>query len=326
VNQPNCRREDPATRRRYYRNEQALCSSLPCKERLSAALFAILLFFLVVPSALGEHQEEPSSELVVVELQSRPAELLIPLILPHIRAGEVRVSGSGRQVIVGGTPSRVAEVLALIDTLDRPPRQLLISVAEGALGEEDGNLGTLSDSAAEVPKGADGRSSYRTRRRDLVDVEGSHADPKIHTRSREGSRYFQRIPVLEGEWASLYAGPSDTEGKYPMVLSVRYGVQVFADVTEPREEILLSVRALLLGDQVRVDVAFLQDGATAYDTARKQKRGTRTTLMGNLGQWLLISPSRPSTPSMRHGETALATAKRAKGTYPVWLHVDVINQ
>jgi hypothetical protein len=303
-----------------------LCSSLHCKERLNPALLAVLLFSLVVPGALGEHQEEPSSELVVVELEGRPAELVIPLILPHIRTGEVRVSGSGRQVIVGGTPSRVAEVLALIDRLDRPPRQLLVSVAEGALGEEDGNLGTLSDPAAEVPKGAGGRSSYRTRRRDLVEVEGSHAGPKIHTRSREGSRYFQRIPLLEGEWASLYAGPSDAEGKYTMVLSARYGLRVSADVTEPGEEILFSVRALVLGDQVRVDVAFLQDGATAYDAARKQKRGTRTTVMGHLGQWLLISPPRSSTPSMRHGKTALATAKRPKGTYPVWLRVDVINQ
>jgi len=43
-------------------NKQALCSSLPRKERLSAALFAVLLFFLVVPGALGEHQEEPSSD------------------------------------------------------------------------------------------------------------------------------------------------------------------------------------------------------------------------------------------------------------------------
>ncbi|TQV73534.1 hypothetical protein FKG94_17715 [Exilibacterium tricleocarpae] len=85
-------------------------------------LLTMLLVTLLATASVAETQQVD-----VIEVQNRPAETLIEVIRPLLPAGAA-ISASGNQLVVRSTPEEIAKLNLLIEELDRPLAQFLLSV------------------------------------------------------------------------------------------------------------------------------------------------------------------------------------------------------
>jgi len=67
----------------------------------------------------------------VVPLANRPAENLLPLLLPFLEENE-RAVANGSDLVLKSSPGRMEELKALIRTLDTGPRGLVVTVIQGS--------------------------------------------------------------------------------------------------------------------------------------------------------------------------------------------------
>ncbi|MEN8260582.1 MAG: hypothetical protein ABFS02_08355 [Pseudomonadota bacterium] len=89
----------------------------------------IVLLVLLVFSALQVPAQE--SALEVVPLSNRPAEDLLPLLLPFLEEDE-RAVANGSDLVLKSSPRRMAELKNLIRDLDKRQRDLLVTVLQGS--------------------------------------------------------------------------------------------------------------------------------------------------------------------------------------------------
>jgi hypothetical protein len=215
-----------------------------------------------------------SADLKTVQLHHRTADDVLPLISPLIEKEGGKVTGSGFQMLIEGDKVVISRIDALLQRFDTPPKRLLIT-----LRQNGGESATQSDGTARV---------LRTQRRDRDETD-------------------QQLRVEEGHWAAV-----DMTLRVPVV-------EQFVDVTGGRGQVLntinykdlstgFSVRALVNGDQVLVDIASrkaVQDpnlgGAFKTQTAQ-------TTVSGKLGTWLEIGGDVTAAAGNTH--SPLSTADR----------------
>lgn len=136
----------------------------------------LLLVAAMSPASAGD--PSPYDRVTEIIATQRPAEELLPVLLP-LAGGDVSVQAYHGQLIIGGPAARVEEMLAVIEGLDRPARNLRISVRR-------------LDATAE-------------RRQELrVRVQEDRAAVGIDARAtRSAAAGVQQLVVLEGESARL---------------------------------------------------------------------------------------------------------------------------
>jgi hypothetical protein len=98
----------------------ALAAGRPA--RRAWLVFAAALLAAAVPG------EGAAQALEIIELRHRPAEQLIPLLAPLTAGGSV--TGTGFTLIVRAGAAQIAQIRQVVASLDRAPRQLLISVRQ----------------------------------------------------------------------------------------------------------------------------------------------------------------------------------------------------
>ena len=141
--------------------------------------FLLLWLFVSVAFAQGT--------LEVILLRHRTADQVIPVLRPLLEPGGV-LSGQYSQLIVRTNPGNLAQIRAVLDSIDQPARRLTISVRFDA----------TQDSA---------RSGVQTDAR--ISNRGSSANVRIEdSRSSRGGQVDQRIQVLEGGQAYISTGES----------------------------------------------------------------------------------------------------------------------
>ncbi|MEO8144615.1 MAG: secretin N-terminal domain-containing protein [Betaproteobacteria bacterium] len=143
-------------------------------------LLALLLLF-VAANAYAQ------GTLEVISLRHRTAEQVIPVLRPLLEPGGV-LTGQYNQLIVRTSPGNLAQISAVLDSIDQPARRLTISVRfDTAQGDERSGVQT------------DARISNR----------GSNADIRIlDSRGRLDEHVEQRLQVLEGGQAYISTGES----------------------------------------------------------------------------------------------------------------------
>ena len=67
----------------------------------------------------------------VIELRHRLASDVIPVVQPLLEPGGV-ITGMDGTLFVRASPANLAQILQVVESLDRQPRQLLLSVGQGA--------------------------------------------------------------------------------------------------------------------------------------------------------------------------------------------------
>ncbi|MBM3367258.1 MAG: hypothetical protein FJY43_03110 [Betaproteobacteria bacterium] len=247
-------------------------------------------------------------DLEILQLRSRSAEQVIPILRPLLEPGGV-LTGQGYQLIVRTSARNLAELRAVLDSIDRPPRRLVILVRQGATAEE---MRRSAGARVDLRPG-DGGEKLR------VDVRIADSW------SASDERVDQRVQVLEGGRAMIGAGESRPLQQQQVVRSpdgrvVRETTTVIQQATTGFE-----VVPRLSGNTVHLEIApqresFVSGGPPGAIQAQR----VATTVSGRLGEWIDLGGA--SASGARSGSGILSSGEaRSAGTTSTWVKVEELR-
>ena len=221
-----------------------------------------------------------ASELAVIELNTRTAEEVIPLLKPMLAPGG-SISGLKDKLVIRTTASNLAELRKILAVVDARPRRLQITVRQGATAraeeldvEISGSVGsdgarvTLPDSSRGIQRrsGDDQGNGVR--------VQGSA------TRSTAARSALQTIQVLEGNSAYIAVGESIPfqAGSVGTRETVEYRDVVTGFYATPR----------INGDRVTVALATSSDSVRDRTSGSTRIQRADTIVSGRLGEWFEV--------------------------------------
>jgi hypothetical protein len=248
----------------------------------STLLRSVLAAALAVAS--GALSAQPALE--IIPLRHRTVEQVLPALQPLVEPGGT-LSGSRGQLFLRASPANVAEIKRALDAIDRPARRLQISVRFD--DAEDRERRALGGSATVGSAGA----------RVTVTAEES--------RRTSGERVDQRVQVVEGGRAFIFAGqsrplrvPGSTE-----IQDIESGFEV-----TPR----------LSGDRVVLEVAAQRETPGAHP-GQVQGQRVATTVTTRLGEWVEVGGTGSQEARDDRGIGAARTT-RATQSRRVWLKLE----
>lgn len=235
---------------------------------------AMALLWILSPPLEGQ-------ELTIIELRHRPADEVIPIVAPFLTEGDT-ISGHGYTLFVRTGAQNLQQIRSIIRNLDRPTRQLMITVVQGENARENlqrfegsAHLRIGDDihvSAGDPPPGSPPNSLR-------LQAEGA--------RAQQSGETVQRIRVSE-----------NTEARITVSVRVPVLVQPGSGRHRPRaprsasgyREVMtgLSVVPRVSGDRFVLDLSTATEGIA--DSRRGVMDGQRihTQVQGRLGEWVDI--------------------------------------
>lgn len=255
--------------------------------RRRSLLPALLLALILAPALRAQPIE-------VIELKHRTADDVLPNLRAFLEPGGA-LSGQGYQLFVRASAANVRQLKQLLATLDRAPRQLVISVRQERADER----------AARVA-GADGSVTVTTRR-----VIGNARIEAGDTRTTGTADATQTIRVLEGGRAYIAIGTA-------IPLTFRRWIVDANGVSEAQGTVYyeavtgIHARPRLAGELVTIDLA--PEQASFSDALERAQLST--TVRGRLGEWIPVGGA-----ELREQTTSGAQSTQ-RG---VWLKVDAVD-
>ncbi|MCX7901430.1 MAG: hypothetical protein N2483_03905, partial [Burkholderiaceae bacterium] len=206
-------------------------------------------------------------DIEVITLRHRPAEQVLPLLRPFLEPGGA-VSGQGFQLFLRTSPENTRQLKELLAAIDRPPRELLITVRQERGDDRD-----------ERRFGADGSVVITSRR-----IEGHVTMEAGNARTVGTGSSEQRIRVIEGGRAYIALGVAVplTFRRYlltPQGLTAVDGTVYYEAVTG------FHATPRVAGELVTLELAPVQTelAAGVIESTRLQ-----TSVQGRLGEWIAI--------------------------------------
>jgi type II secretory pathway component HofQ len=248
-----------------------------------------------------------AQELEIIDLDFRLADELLPILRPLVEPGGV-LTGTDDVLFLRASPDNVAQIRAAVASLDRPPRQLLITVGQGTVREVDAARAegevTIGGDDVHVginrPPGTDSGAQLRVRARrqeaDLHNVSSVRATEGIETWIGTG------VSVPLTETRVRQDGIVQQSTSYRDVSTGFYAT------------------ARLSGDRVVLDVSSRQQryrpGSGVVDT-----QGATTTVTATLGEWFELGAVEQSAAASTGG--LLIWGRRdATSDHSVWVKVE----
>jgi hypothetical protein len=240
----------------------------------------LLALFLVAPALLAQ------GTLEVISLRHRTADQVIPVLRPLLEPGGV-LSGQYNQLIVRTSPGNLAQIRAVLDSIDQPARRLTISVRfdnsqqaarAGLIQDSRSNLDERVDQRVQVLEGGraqiSGGASRPLRQREVIQTPGGPVVRET-TVIQGASTGFEVVPRLSG-------------------------TTVFLDIAPQREQ-------------------FAPGGSGAIRSER-----VATTVSGRLGEWIDLGGT--SSASARADNGILSSRERAASSSSgVWVKVEELR-
>ncbi len=263
--------------------------------------FPLLLLLLPLGGIAAE------VEVAVITLHNRPVAEVLPMLRPHLEP-DGGISGIGNQLVISAPAATLARVRGILAEIDRPPRQLVISVRqEGA------------EEAAAGGAGVSGRVGSDDVRVTLpptpsppgVEVRASSADDTLRARvwsSRDlrENRAMRQVRVLEGGSAHIAMGIS-----YPLPLRQYHhtpaGVIASDSVVFRNLDTGFRVSPTLSGDTVTLDISPRQEELPPGGGGVARVRQLSTRVSGRLGEWIPLGGDYLAEQSRRSGYTSQST-------------------
>ncbi len=258
-----------------------------------------------------------ADSLETIQLQHRMAEDLLPVLQPLVPTGAA-ITGTGNLLLVRADAATLQQLRAVVASLDRAPRQLLITVGQATNVQGSGTTvrgsGTIGSGNVQVGVNGPPQPAAGTQ---VVIRSGTASDDLRNVasvRALEGRESF----IAMGQSRPFTSTSVSRDGRFPSVVSqtteyrdVQSGFYVTPRVNGERVTLELSPR------QQRVDVN--SDRAGVVRTAN-----VTTTVTGRLGEWIQVGGA-SETNSGR--DAALATwGTRADSTqYSAWVKVEEIR-
>jgi hypothetical protein len=222
--------------------------------------------------------------LEVIQLRHRTADQVIPVLQPLLEPGGA-LSGQYSQLIVRTSPANLAQIRAVLDSIDRPPRRLMVSVRFDR-----------SEDAARSGVQADARISNRGA---AVGVRAADSNAVAD------ERIDQRVQVLEGGQASFSTGESRI-----------YGEAASGFVVVPRvsgSEVLLEI--------MTQQEAF---AAGRHPAGAIRGQQASSSVSGRLGEWIELGGASGSS-TRAGNSLLSANARSATETRRVWVKVEELR-
>ena len=206
------------------------------------SIFLPILLVLLCASSVS------ANPLTVLQLNSRPAEEVIPVLEPFLGPGE-KISGQGFKILLRASPETVAELRELIASLDVAAKTLMISVFQG----RESDLRDFDFSASIRIENSDISGS--------INASDNQADftggPLHRVRVNEGSEGF----IYTGMRSGLYAKNE---------VNLASGFYVLPRIN---------------GDRVTLQISSTRENASTSQRSIDTLQAT-TILSGRLGEWL----------------------------------------
>ena len=278
-------------------------STTPAPWRLALALVTLL-------SALVAQAQE----MQVIELRHRLASDVIPVVQPLLEPGGV-ITGTDGTLFVRTSPANLAQILQAVESLDRQPRQLLLSVGQGTVTNLDSSsvrgTATIGDGDVQVgvnrPPGAESGASVRVgsraQRADLTNVST--------VRALEGMETFiaigQSVPMTTTQVTRGWGGTTTQQ------------------TTEFRSASTgFYATARLRGEMVTLEISPRQQRIQSSSSGPVvQAAGASTTVSGRLGEWFPLGAVQESGNSATNGLLVWGRQTSAS-QYSAWVKVDEV--
>lgn len=255
----------------------------------------LYLAVLLAPTFALAGAEHGAGELEVIPIKHRRAEQLLPQLILFVESGG-EIAGTGNTLFLRASPKNRAEIHALVDTLDTPPRRLMISVRQK--GDDSGEAGG-ADVAGRVILG-DGAPAVR-------------GEARIDQRERQSRRTVsQQVQTLEGARAAIVNGQT-------LVLPMRQltvtptGVVIAQTIVQQELGTGFSAVPYLNGDRVTLEISPFDDTAGRLPGSVNTQHLV-TTVSGRLGEWMPLGGAEIDTRDQRQeilgGDSRAASRQR----------------
>ncbi len=231
------------------------------------------------------------AEVEIIPLQHRSVEEVLPIIRPMLDQ-DGTASGMNYQLILRTSPENLAEIKKMLESIDRAPRRLKITVLQNVdretlsrLIEASGSVSLGRNARVTVPPGA-GSNGLRVEAAQGGDRLRARADS---TRALEEDRMTQQVQVLEGNRAFIQAGQAAPVPQRQIVQSPR-GTQII-ETTQYRDVASgFYVLPRVNGDRVTLEISTQNDSLATDGRGypAPQIQSVATTVAGRLGEWLVV--------------------------------------
>jgi hypothetical protein len=259
----------------------------------------MLLVFLACIPVYADYPIE------VIELRAATLNEVIPVVRPLV-GPDGTVTGMGNNLVIKAAPDRVREIRELLVRIDRPPRQLLISVSNSG---EDVSHASGYSGRADIRIG-DGQVGINSPGRPVGD---SRARLDVYRQGARGKRSAgQQVHALEGRPAWIHAGSQvAVHGGYP------HGTQMH-DVTSG-----FYVVPRVSGTEVMLEI-FQHDDRPGRLPGTFEIQRAGTVVRGRLGEWVVLGGI-DSASKDRHTGLARSQQRESMQSQQIRVKVECID-
>jgi type II secretory pathway component GspD/PulD (secretin) len=248
----------------------------------------------------------------IITLRYRSVEQVLPILRPLVEPGGA-LTGMQDQLVVRASAANIAELRKVLESIDRMPRRLLISVRQnadaGSASRSASVSGTIGSGNVVISNQPGGASNDRNPERNIA---GRIND----SRSTGSDGVTQTIQVLEGNPAMIQTGESVPVPNRVVTRTVN-GVVVTDTVAYRDIGSGFQVIPRLSGDRVMLEIASSRDtpvGSSASGglpgSANIQR--TATTVSARLGEWVELGGMEGSESRTSGGLFGSANSQRSE--------------
>jgi len=249
--------------------------------RFLNVLFAVAALWCAAAAA-------QQSVLEVIDLKYRNAQEVLPILQPFV-SRDGSISALNNQLIVRTSPQNLAELRKILDSIDKRPRRLIITVsqdvdlsAKKSGASVSGTIGN-DNASVTVPRKPGGGGQGAS-------VSSDGAQARVYNSQSAGAeRGGQTVQVLEGNTAFIRVGQS-----VPITNRQRVG-PVVTESTQFRDATSgFYARPRTNGNQVTIEITGNRDQFTDPATGAANIQRFDTVVSGRLGEWIELGGSTQS--------------------------------
>lgn len=229
--------------------------------------------------------------LEVIPLRHRTTDEVVRILQPLVLPGGT-VTGMNNQLIVRTTPANLAQIKEVLQSIDRPPRRLLITVKQdigGNLTRSQSGLsgkyksGDVAVSAGDAGHGDEGLViSSKDAKGNVIRYRS------LSTDSQTDERNTQRVQTIEGQPALIQIG---TSVPIPEQTTVSTGGRVVVRESVSYHNVTSGFYVLprLNGDYVSLVITPQMSKIKSKGHGVIETLAVETTVSGRLGEWIELA-------------------------------------
>ncbi len=233
-----------------------------------------MVAFVCLTSALGY-----GGQLSIIELKHRTADEIIGIVKPLLGPEET-ISGKKYVVFLTTAPENLSRIESVIRNLDKPSRQLLITVVQGENATE---AMAFVDVSGNVSIGDNARIEFgrNPQSKDTVSVSGRKGQ------SAQRNMHIQQVRAQEGLAVLIYIGQSIPVSH--RTAAPRPSGSPHAD-SVVFQEVRTGFRVVprLSGERYALDITSQHESTSSVRRGAVETQQIQTQVQGRLNQWLEI--------------------------------------